>query len=172
MTCNDCGMTVGWDCTCDPELTALIDEAQAFEEDQRQQWPAKERPNFRREFNNLTDKLGLGRRLCEWWGRHRRGAPDVKFDLGPGLAHRDPAYRAAYEEQMLDGPPASAPDGLLPDTFIERAVQVALKQEEPNEDATVLLSAFEASFIRRRRAAVEPPDEEYRPYGYPGGTDA
>ena len=26
MTCNQCGMTVGWDCECDPEYNALINE--------------------------------------------------------------------------------------------------------------------------------------------------
>ena len=26
MTCAQCGMTVGWDCACDPEYNALIEE--------------------------------------------------------------------------------------------------------------------------------------------------
>jgi hypothetical protein len=30
MTCPRCGMTICWDCVCDPELNALIAEAQAL----------------------------------------------------------------------------------------------------------------------------------------------
>jgi len=36
----------------------------------------------------------------------------------------------------------------LPDTFVERAIQVAHRMVEPNADATVMLSAFEAGYIR------------------------
>ena len=28
MTCKDCGMTIGWDCECDPEYNALVAEAE------------------------------------------------------------------------------------------------------------------------------------------------
>lgn len=26
MTCRECGMTIGWDCECDPEYQALVNE--------------------------------------------------------------------------------------------------------------------------------------------------
>lgn len=35
MTCNKCGMTICWDCECDPELNALIAEAEKLEHDNK-----------------------------------------------------------------------------------------------------------------------------------------
>jgi len=60
-------MTVGWDCECNPEYNALVAE-------QRREWegeqlgadsPTPERPDLAREFNDLTESLGLGRRFKE-----------------------------------------------------------------------------------------------------------
>jgi len=68
-----------------------------------------------------------------------------------------PGAKGQGWEPACDCGATSAPDGLLPDTFIERAVQVALAQAEPNDDTAVMLSAFEASFIRRRAALGSAP---------------
>lgn len=46
----------------------------------------------------------------------------------------------------------------LPDTFVERAIQVALKRQ-PGEDSHVGLTAIEASSIRNGYASRNPPKE-------------
>ncbi len=66
------------------------------------------------------------------------------------------------DEGAVDGvgaPPVPAAPR-LPDTFIERAIQVAHGLKEPNADHAVILTAFEASAIRRGSAYAAAPAPE------------
>src|SRR5437899_8265052 len=54
---------------------------------------------------------------------------------------------AAWNRRVA--PPAPSEAATLPDTFVERAYQVAQNMADPNVDAIVILSALEASAIRR-----------------------
>lgn len=72
-------------------------------------------------------------------------------------------YRAAVRvsEHMWMGASAPTPEGpRLPDTFVERAVQVALRMKDFPLRYSVSLTDFEASAIRRGVGSPQPPREE------------
>lgn len=66
-------------------------------------------------------------------------ATDLELHIG-ALEAELAAVRAA---------PLRGPSPRLPDTFVERAIRAAQVMVDPNDDTAVMLSAFEASAIRR-----------------------
>lgn len=63
---------------------------------------------------------------------------------------------AAAIQAYLGAAPLRGPSPRLPDTFVERAIRAAQVMVDPNDDTAVMLSAFEASAIRRGVSAPAP----------------
>ena len=75
------------------------------------------------------------RGLAEWLLAHGVSLPDSgdaprESWRCPRCGSETPGVTCIVCEECAASKPASAPDGLLPDTFIERAVQAALAQAE------------------------------------------
>jgi len=90
--------------------------------------------------------------------------------VDPRMAH---AAVAALEQAVRGVVPAPPPEpAILPDTFAERAVQIALAMKGYPSRNVVVLTEFEASFIRQKYAernagrAVPAPQEGLEPKRY------
>lgn len=100
-----------------------------------------------------------GAHHASWGDRIVRGVRGEHYPVKPDI------FAETYEPVRVAagaGDPQEVQHAALPDTFVERVYRTVQAMREPTDDATVTLSAFEASAIRRG-AGDRPPAPSEKP---------